>query len=31
MVGRDGAAVVDARVRVAPPPDQPVFPALTAA
>jgi acyl-CoA synthetase (NDP forming) len=31
MVGRDGAAVVDARVRVAPPPAQPVFPALTAA
>ncbi len=31
LVGRDGAAVVDARVRVAPPPTQPVFPALTAA
>jgi acyl-CoA synthetase (NDP forming) len=31
MVGRGGAAVVDARVRVAPPPDRPVFPALTAA
>jgi acetate---CoA ligase (ADP-forming) len=31
MVGRNAAAVVDARVRVAPPPDQPVFPALTAA
>jgi acyl-CoA synthetase (NDP forming) len=31
IVGRDGAAVVDARVRVAPPPVQPLFPALTAA
>jgi hypothetical protein len=31
LVGRKGAAVVDARVRVAPPPVQPLFPALTAA
>jgi acyl-CoA synthetase (NDP forming) len=31
LVGRNGAAVVDARVRVAPPPVQPLFPALTAA
>jgi acyl-CoA synthetase (NDP forming) len=30
MVSARGAAVVDARVRVAPPPAQPVFPALTA-
>ena len=31
MVGARGAAVVDARVRVAPPPSRPLFPALTAA
>ena len=28
MVGPEGAAVVDARVRVAPPAVQPVFPAV---
>ncbi len=30
MAGRDGAPVVDARVRVAPPAVQPVFPAVSA-
>jgi acetate---CoA ligase (ADP-forming) len=31
MAGPGGAVVVDARVRVAPPPVQPLFPAVTAA
>jgi acyl-CoA synthetase (NDP forming) len=31
MVNARGAAVVDARVRVAPPPSRPLFPAISAA